>query len=100
MRQPLLREGASELTYEIRGIVKKAHLIENLGQKISWENIGDPVAKGEKIPSWMKAIVSDLSMQDCSYSYCPTQGVYETREFLAQMNNASGGAHISPNDII
>jgi hypothetical protein len=35
MRQPLLREGASELTYEIRGIVKKAHLVEKLGQKIS-----------------------------------------------------------------
>ena len=50
MRQQLLREGASELTYEIRGIVKKAHKIEKLGQKISWENIGDPVQKNMNLP--------------------------------------------------
>ena len=40
MRQLLLRPGAEELNYEIRGIVKKARLIEDLGYEITWENIG------------------------------------------------------------
>jgi aspartate/methionine/tyrosine aminotransferase len=50
----------------------------------------DPVAKGEKIPDWMKKIVSRLVMEDDSYGYCPTQGLLETREFLVAMNNGNG----------
>ncbi|MFC1857652.1 pyridoxal phosphate-dependent aminotransferase [Thermodesulfobacteriota bacterium] len=100
MRTNIVHIGAGELTYEIRNIVRVAEKMQDMGISIKLENIGDPVAKGEKIPSWMKAIVADLSMQDCSYSYCPSQGVNETREFLAQMNNANGGAQISPDDII
>ncbi len=61
MRQPLLREGASELTYEIRGIVKKAHQVEKLGQEIFWENIGDPVQKNMGLPSWIKDIIVSSS---------------------------------------
>ena len=30
MRQKLLREGADELSYEVRGIVRKAEQLENL----------------------------------------------------------------------
>jgi len=41
MRQLLLRPGAEELSYEIRGIVKKARQIEALGYGMTWENIGD-----------------------------------------------------------
>ena len=45
MRQKLLREGADELTYEIRGIVQKAEQLEQLGLQIYLENIGDPIQK-------------------------------------------------------
>ena len=54
MRQRLLREGANELTYEIRGIVRKAEQLQQLGYKIYWENIGDPIQKNATIPSWIK----------------------------------------------
>jgi len=100
MRQHLLREGANELTYEIRGIVKKAVEIEKLGQTIFWENIGDPIQKNIKIPEWIKNIVVMLAQQDDTYSYCHSKGVYRTREFLAELNNERGGVQISADDIL
>jgi aspartate/methionine/tyrosine aminotransferase len=100
MRQRLLREGANELTYEIRGIVKKAVQVEKLGQPIFWENIGDPIQKNKKIPGWIKEIVIKLAQQDDTYSYCHSKGVLATREFLAGLNNSRGGVQISAEDIL
>ena len=37
MRQQLLSEGASELSYEIREIVKKAEQVKKLGKEIFTE---------------------------------------------------------------
>jgi alanine-synthesizing transaminase len=100
MRTDIVHMGAGKLTYEIRNIIRVAEKLQELGIKVNLENIGDPVAKGEKIPEWMKEIVADLAMQDCTYGYCPTQGILETREFLAARNNRNGGVHITPNDIL
>src|SRR5690606_8916989 len=100
MRQLLLRPGAEELNYEIRGIVKKARMIEQLGYDITWENIGDPIQKNNKIPSWMKAIVADLVSKDQSYGYSDSKGMLETRQFLAQINNQRKGVQITADDIL
>ncbi len=100
MRQKLLRAGANELSYEIRGIVKKTRQIQALGQKIYWENIGDPVQKNAKIPQWIKQIIIDLIEQDHTFSYCDSKGVLETRQFLAQLNNARNGVQITSEDIL
>ena len=100
MRQRLLREGADELTYEIRGIVKKAVQVEKLGQPIFWENIGDPIQKNKMIPSWIKTIVVELARKDDTYSYCHSKGVLSTREFLADLNNQRGGVQITAEDIL
>ena len=54
MRQVLLHEGSHKLDYEIRDIVKKAEQLEALGKRIYWENIGDPILKHAKVPSWIK----------------------------------------------
>ena len=86
MRTDIVHIGASELTYEIRNIVKVTEKLQQLGVKINAENIGDPVTKGEKIPNWMKTIIVELAMDDSSYGYCATQGVPETRG-----QNQSGG---------
>jgi alanine-synthesizing transaminase len=99
MRQKLLSEGAKELSYEIREIVKKAEQLKKLGLQITWENIGDPIQKHHKLPLWIKNIVSDLMKQDDVYSYCPSKGMLETREFLAKRTNAMGGVQITPEDI-
>lgn len=99
MRQRLLGDGASELSYEIREIVKKAEQLKKLGLPIYWENIGDPITKHHQLPEWIKAIVSDLALQNDTYSYCPSKGVLETREFLAAQTNTLGGVQISADDI-
>lgn len=100
MRQQIVRPGASELSYEIRGIVKKADQLEALGHTIFWENIGDPIQKNWKIPHWIKDIVSELAQDDKTYGYSHSMGDKEVRAFLAEQNNKSGGARISAEDIL
>lgn len=100
MRQLLLRPGAEELNYEIRGIVKKARQIEALGYPMTWENIGDPIQKSNQVPEWMKAIVADLVKENKSYGYADSKGVLETRKYLADLNNEKGGTTISAEDIL
>ena len=99
MRQILLREGASELSYEIREIVKKARLIEKNGQKVFWENIGDPIQKNNKLPDWIKENIIELIKDDLSYGYSDSKGVLATREFLANLNNKRKGTQITAEDI-
>jgi len=99
MRQKLLSEGANELSYEIREIVKKADLLSKAGVRITYENIGDPIQKNHKLPQWIKDIIADLIRQDDTYSYCPSKGMLETRQFLAAQTNRLGGVQITPDDI-
>lgn len=100
MRQLLLRPGAEELNYEIRGIVKKARQIEALGYSMTWENIGDPIQKSNRLPDWMKGIVADLLQEDKTYGYADSKGVLDTRKFLANLNNELGGAQLTAEDIL
>ena len=100
MRTDIVHIGAGELTYEIRNIVAVGEKMKALGLDLYWENIGDPVAKGEEIPQWMRETVAELAMESSSYRYCPTRGELATREFICGMTNAKGGAQITPDDII
>ncbi|MBW1783158.1 MAG: pyridoxal phosphate-dependent aminotransferase [Deltaproteobacteria bacterium] len=100
MRTDIVHIGAGELNYEIRNIIGVVDKLKALGADINLENIGDPVAKGEEVPLWMKEIVSRISMENCAYSYCPSQGILETRQYLAERNNRLRGATINPDDII
>ncbi len=101
MRNNIVYEGADQLTYEIREIVEVAKKIEKTGVKICWENIGDPVQKGEKIPEWIKEIVADIVKNDnASYGYSPTRGLLETREYIAKERNLEGGIQITADDIV
>ena len=100
MRTDIVHSGAGELTYEIRNIVNVGNRLERVGLKVNWENIGDPVAKGEQIPLWMKEIVAEAVMDDLSYAYSPTKGVLATREFIAAQTNSRGKVQITAEDII
>ncbi len=95
-----ISRGGSGLTYEIRNIVLIAKKMQQHGLKIIWENIGDPVQKGEMIPGWMKEVLTDILKEDLSYAYSPTKGVDATRAFLAERTNARGKTQITPEDII
>lgn len=101
MRTNIVHIGAGELNYEIRKIVEVAGKVAKLsGMPIAWENIGDPVQKGEVIPEWIKDIVSAAVQRNETYSYSPTRGLRRTREFLAARTNIRGGAQITPDDIV
>ena len=107
MRNNIVYSGAGELSYEIREIVAVAQKIENMGVEITWENIGDPIAKGHKVPNWIKEIVSSISLnEDSVYGYSPTKGLIETREYIANelnlKNNGNGSScsKITPEDIL
>ncbi|GAM09158.1 putative aminotransferase [Geobacter sp. OR-1] len=100
MRNQLVPPSAGKITYEIRNIVNVAEKLQKHGVKINWENIGDPIVKGEIIPDWMKEIVAKAAMDNDTYGYAHTRGVLETREFICNQTNRRGGAQITPDDII
>ncbi len=100
MRTDIVHIGAGELNYEIRNIVTVGEKLQTLGMKTNWENIGDPIAKGETIPRWMKEIIVELVMEDSTYGYCPTRGILATRKFIAERTNQRGGVRIGPEDVI
>ncbi|MCC6488117.1 MAG: aminotransferase, partial [Candidatus Hydrogenedentes bacterium] len=101
MRRNIVHMGAGSLSYEIREIVAVARQISAAGQEITWENIGDPVQKGEKVEPWMREIIHDLVDRNESWAYCDSAGVPATREFLASHVNARpGGVQITSDDIM
>lgn len=100
MRNTITHPGASSLVYEIREIVEVAKRLEALGLPIIWENIGDPVAKGEKMAPWIKEYARDAMQDDMTYAYSPTKGLLKTREYIAKERNLEGGIQITSDDIL
>ncbi|HWP66359.1 MAG TPA: pyridoxal phosphate-dependent aminotransferase [Candidatus Limnocylindria bacterium] len=84
MRKNLIKRGDEHLRYEIREIVEIANEIVKRGVPMIWENIGDPVAKGERLPAWMKAVVERAVGEDRTYAYAPTKGDLEARHFILE----------------
>jgi alanine-synthesizing transaminase len=99
MRFDIAKSG-SGLVYEIRNIVNVADRLRKSGVDVVWENIGDPIQKGEKVSPWMRELLADLLQEDATYGYSPTKGMLETRQFLAERVNQRGGVQITPEDII
>ncbi len=100
MRLSIVHESSGQLSYEIREIVAVAHELSALGVEITWENIGDPIQKGEKMPQWIKDVIIDLVSDDSTYGYVATQGVPQTRQFLCEHINKRGGCQITKDDIV
>ena len=96
MRVNIVHPGAGELHYEIRGIVEFAERLAATGIDITWENIGDPVAKGEQVPQWIRdLIVEEVAKNNASYGYSPTKGLRAAREFLSDQRARQGKAQIA-----
>ena len=100
MRNNIVHAGAHELQYEIREIVAVGNCLKDMGLDVCWENIGDPVLKGEKIPSWIKDVIKEAVDNDSSFAYSPTKGLAETRAFLAEICNSRKKVQITEEDII
>jgi len=100
MRSNIVHPGADKLRYEIREIVAVAKRVALSGIPIVWENIGDPVAKGEVPPAWIKKIVANALKEDSVFGYSPTKGLDETRAYIAKERNLESGIRITPDDIL
>lgn len=102
MRNNIVHAGSHELRYEIREIVTVGNTLRNMGLDICWENIGDPVQKGEKIPSWIKDTIKEVIDEDFSFAYSSTKGLEKTREYLANLCNKRkrGSAQVTKEDIL
>ncbi|GJQ58244.1 MAG: pyridoxal phosphate-dependent aminotransferase [Candidatus Scalindua sp. AMX11] len=100
MRNNIVPVGSHELRYEIREIVAVGNALRKMGLEICWENIGDPIQKGEKIPSWIKDTIKKVIDKDSSFAYSPTKGLEKTREYLANLCNKREGVQVTKEDIL
>jgi aspartate/methionine/tyrosine aminotransferase len=100
MRANLVSPSSSQLSYAIREIVGFGEIVRRHGVDVTWENIGDPIAKGERVAPWIRDIVHAVVDVEDSWGYCPTEGFMEAREALAEHVNRRPGARVSANDII
>ena len=80
--------------------MKFADVVRQHGVDITWENIGDPIAKGESVEPWIREIVHEVIEIEGAWGYCPTEGFLEVREALASHVNARPGARVTADDII
>jgi alanine-synthesizing transaminase len=99
MRNTLLPASSTKISYGIREIVSKGYELERNGIPVFWENIGDPIQKGVRLPTWIKDIISAKTAQDESYGYCESKGLASTRRYLAELTNTRGGIRITEDDI-
>lgn len=100
MRNTITHPGAANLVYEIREIVEVAKKMQALGLPIIWENIGDPVEKGEQVAPWIREYVKAAIDDSKSFGYSPTKGLLSAREYIAKERNLEGGIQITPDDIL
>jgi len=100
VRANLVSPSSAHLSYAIRDIVKFGELVRQHGVEVTWENIGDPIAKGEKVAPWIRDIVHEVVDRDESWGYCSTEGFMVAREALAEHVNARAGARVTAADII
>ena len=99
MRQNLLRADSALLTYPIREVVEIGKQLEKLGDfSMIWENIGDPVAAGEEVPSWMHDVVQEQVASDKSFAYTETRGDSAARKYV--LENFSDKKKCTINDIL
>jgi aspartate/methionine/tyrosine aminotransferase len=100
MRANLVSPSSAHLSYAIRDIVKFGEMVRQHGVEITWENIGDPIAKGETVEPWIREIVHEVMETQDAWGYCPTEGFADVREALAAHVNARPGARVTADDII
>ncbi len=100
MRNIIVHPGSENFVYEIREIVAVAQKVQQMGVPVVWENIGDPVAKGDQVPDWIRQYVIDAVSASNTYAYSPSKGLLTAREYIAYERNIEGGIQITPDDIL
>jgi aspartate/methionine/tyrosine aminotransferase len=84
--------------YAIRDITLSAKKLEKQGRKITYLNIGDPVAYGFQPPENVKDALIKAIKNNQNY-YAPSEGLQELRQAIAAKEKAKG-LSVSEDDII
>jgi aspartate/methionine/tyrosine aminotransferase len=100
MRGKIVPDSVKHLQYEIRKVVEDAYKLVDLGVKMQWENIGDPIGTGEQVAPWIREAIANIAAENSSWAYSPTRGVKAARDFIAHTVNARGGVQITADDIL
>ena len=75
--------------YAIRDIALSAKKLEKQGQKITYLNIGDPVAYGFQPPENVKDALIKAIKNNQNY-YAPSEGIQELRQAIAEKEKRKG----------
>ncbi|HYL66096.1 MAG TPA: aminotransferase class I/II-fold pyridoxal phosphate-dependent enzyme [Nitrosopumilaceae archaeon] len=75
--------------YAIRDITLSAKILEKQGQKITYLNIGDPVAYGFQPPENVKDALIKAIKNNQNY-YAPSEGIQELRQAIAEKEKRKG----------
>lgn len=88
MRTPVTHPNVPLLKYAIREIVDVTQKLQELEPSYLFvrENIGDPVAKGWPVPSFLKQVLMDEIHRkgDLVFGYCHSRGIPEVRKWIVQ----------------
>ena len=84
--------------YAIRNVVAEARKVEASGRRVTYLNIGDPVAFGFRTPPHLVEAV-ERAMRDGANGYTLAAGVWEVREAVAG-SYAASGLPIEPDRVI
>lgn len=89
----------NNLSDSMRDTSLLAQEFEKNGLKIHWENVGDPISKGEKIPIQIMKLIKDYS-NSTQLGYTSTKGFLETRKYLANKITKQTNKKFNPENII
>jgi len=91
------------MKYEIREIVDLVSKIKTLDPTLTifYENIGDPVAKGWPVPSFLKELIIEQTKDDSAFAYTNSKGRPETTEWIAAYaKKFSPGIKLESKDVL
>jgi alanine-synthesizing transaminase len=91
------REKAIE--YAIRDVIVNAGPITNMGKKIFYLNIGDPVAFDFPTPQHIKQALIE-AVQSGENHYSPSEGIPELRQAIAEKEKRVNGLNISAENVL
>jgi alanine-synthesizing transaminase len=91
------REKAIE--YAIRDVIVNAGPITNMGKKIFYLNIGDPVAFDFPTPQHIKQALIE-AVQSGENNYSPSEGILELRQAIAEKEKRVNGVNISAENVL
>ena len=90
MRKSLTNDHASFLKYEIREIVDVVQKLKEIDPEfqVNGENIGDPIAKGWRVPQFLKEILIEeiRKPNDAAFGYAHSRGNPEVRKWVVELS--------------